>query len=329
MPYKIEELDFKRDVKGEQVRTRKIFENLKEKAINNIKLTEHEKDFFCLGVKLSQLEDGFVKDYDCCENFRFKSLYLTYFKDLTGKSTYEKVRGTYLYNPSVFEIKKDLKFLDLIKEKWYKTINITKHREKLLSEISKEVRNDLKELEKKKGKLFFRRDKEKYTLNKKKILLQSKYIYCISLQIFELFDNKEFIITLNKTKIEINEFSIIHILNRHFAEITKVNTTKTFHNEDFEPKLLSKKLKDIFNEIDNSGIYAGESINKISFQYNGTDYQIWVNKRIKQIKGKGNVEFNRLETFYPLKDQQELTKLSTNYDLHKINDDLYVYKKKL
>ncbi|KGL58373.1 hypothetical protein [Polaribacter sp. Hel1_85] len=328
MPYKIEDLDFKSNIEGEQKRTRKIFEDLKDKSLNNEKLTEHEKDFFCLGVKGSNLDDGKLKDYSSCENYRFKDIYLSYLKDLSGKSTYEKVRGVGIYNPSSFEIKKDLAFLESVKNKWQKTISVTNHSEKLLREISKETRTDLKKIEKNKGKLLFNRDKKKYLLNKTATLLQSKYIYCISLQIFELFDSTEFVIKLNNQEIEIDEYSIIHILNRHYAQITKTNPTKSFHNEDFEPKYLNKRLRDIFIEIENSGLYSGDSIRKITFKFNNVDYQIWANERTKQVKNNGNIKFNRLETFYPLTDLEELNKLKNDYELLEINEELSIYLKK-
>ena len=328
MAYNIEDLDLKNDSEEEQIRTRKIFEDLKVKAQKGEELTEHEKDFFCQGVKLSQLDDGKIEDYNCCGNFKFKHTYLSYFHDLTGYGSYQKVRGTELYTPQRPEIENDLKFLESDVSQWNATISKTNHSDDLLQQISKETRNDLKTIEKNKGRLLFRRDKAKYMLNKRATLLQSKYIYCMALQIFEMFDKQEFIIQLNGFNIEINEFSIIHIVNRHYSEITKSNPTKSFHNEDFEPRYLNKQLGVIFNQIDESGIYQGQSINKIAFKYKNVDYQIWINERDKQIKGKGNVKYNRLETFYPITDTSELSKLNSDFALTKINDDLSVYIKK-
>ncbi len=47
MTYKIEELVLpKNDNFEEQQKARKIFEDLKNKINSNIKITEHEKDFF-------------------------------------------------------------------------------------------------------------------------------------------------------------------------------------------------------------------------------------------------------------------------------------------
>lgn len=328
MPYKIDDLDIKNNSEEEQIRTRAIFEDLKSKAENGEDLTEHEKDFFCQGVKLSQLDDGKIEDYDCCENFKFKLTYLSYFQNLTGFGVYEKVRGTEIYNPERREIDSDINYLKNVANTWNTAISKNNHSEELLQQISKETRNDLKDIEKSKGRLLFRRDKEKYQLDKRKTLLQSRYIYCMALQIFEMFDKKEFLLQLNGEDIEINEFSIIHIINRHYSEITKANPTKSFHNEDFEPKYLNKQLGDIFKTIDESGKFRDCSINKIAFKFKNVDYQIWINEREKQVKGKGNVKFNRLETFYPITEKTELLKLNSDFDFSKINDDLGVYIKK-
>lgn len=60
--YSIDELNLKDSSEEEQIRTRKIFDNIKERSINELFISEHEKDFFCLGVKLSLLDDGKIED---------------------------------------------------------------------------------------------------------------------------------------------------------------------------------------------------------------------------------------------------------------------------
>ena len=74
--FDISELTLHNNSEEEQIRTRKIFEILKQKAISNEFLSEHEKEFFCTGVKLSLMNDGNLEDYQCCENPKFKFLYL-------------------------------------------------------------------------------------------------------------------------------------------------------------------------------------------------------------------------------------------------------------
>lgn len=325
MSYKIDELVLLNDSIEEQERTRIIFEDLKSKAKTAEAMSEHEKDFFCKGVKLSKLDDGKIEDYTCCNNYKFKMIYLSYFQDLTGLGQYEKIKGTSIYNPDRKEIDRDIDYLKNEANNWIFVISKTNHDNDLLQQISKETRNDLKNIEKTKGWLLFHRDKEKYILRKRASLLQSKYIYCMALQIFEMFDRKEFIINLNGFDIEINEYSIIHILNRHYSEITKPDSIKSFHVEDFEPKYLNIQIGTLFQEIENSGFYKDSSIKRISFRYKNIDYSILVNERTKQVKGQGNISFQRLDTFYPVVEKKELSGLIEKFDLKKINNDLSIY----
>jgi len=325
--YKIDELKFKNDSFDEQIRTRTIFESLKEKAIKLEPLCEFEKDFFCQCLSVSRLNDGSLEDFKCCENYKFKIAYLAYFHDLSGFGNYEKVKGHQYYTPNRREIDRDIEYLSSVADEWLNTINIANHKEELLQQISAETREDIKEFSKSKGFLLFRKDKLNYKINFRKTLLQSKFIYCLALKIFEMFDKKEFILTLNGQEIEMNEYSIIHILNRHYAQITKPNSRKSFHNEDFIPQYLNKQLGEIFSLIDSSGLYK-DPIHKISFKYKNVNYLIYVQKRFKQVKGnKGNIEYNRLETFYPIIESKENSDLITNFECHKINDDLSIYSK--
>jgi hypothetical protein len=327
MSYKIEDLDVKDDSEEEQARSRIIFEDLKDKAVKKEKISEHEKDFFCMGVRLSLLDDGRIEDYDCCSNYKFKITYLTYFHDLTGFGAYSKPRGTALYQPGKKEIGRDIEYLRTMSIGWLREVETTNHSEQTLQLISAETRSDLKEIEKKKGRILFARDREKYTLDRRKVLLQSRFIYCRTLQIFEMYGEEDFILRLNGQEIEITEASIIHILNRHFSKITKPHSQKSFHIEDFDPKILNKQLKTIFETIENSGVYVGQPIDKIAFKYDKIDYLVWTKKRIKQVRGKGNIEFIRLETFYPVTDAEELNGLKENYELMIIDDSLSVYIK--
>ena len=326
--YSIEELDFKNDSEEEQIRTRKIFENIKERCKNGKPVSEHEKDFFGLGVKLSWRNDGKMKDYPCCENYLFKLTYLSYLRDLLGNGEYGKVKGRAIYKIEEMEKDRNISYLSKVANSWLKIINITNHSDELLKQISTETRGELKKIDSNKGLLIFKKDKERYQLNKRRILLQSKYIYCTALLIFEIFDNKDFIFYLNGQDIEINEYSIIHILNRHFSEVTKQNFDKSYHGEDIKPKYLNKILKEIITNIDESKHLENKSINNVNFRYKEKDYAIWINKRTKQIKGKGNVKYNRLETFYPIENMGELKKLKDEFDYRQVNEDIGVYVKK-
>lgn len=328
MAFETDELRVKDNTNAEQIRTRKIFEILKEKAIKQEELTEEEKDFFCLGVKISNCNDGGWEDYACCDNYKFKSLYLTYFRDLTGGSPFTKVNGMTIYKIEPNEAQQDLQYLYDKSDEWDLIVQKTNHNRQLLHQISVETRNDLKNL----ANLPeftndpFIKGSFKYIFKRRAILLQSKFIYCIALEIFEKLKPADLLLEINSTQIEFNEFSLIHILNRHFAEIAKQFTTnKSFHNEDFKPRILSVQIKDILRDIDVSKSLSGSCIDKIGFQQNGIDYLIWTSERQKSVKGKGNIIYRRLETFYPVTDATEKNKLIINCNLKPITEVLSVY----
>lgn len=327
--YTIDELKLKDSSDEEQARTRTIFENIKERANNKELISEHEKEFFCMGVRLSKIEeDGKIEDYSCCDNYKFGHLYLSYFHDLSGNGNYEKIRGVEIYKVGVLEKRRDIEYLSKIASRWEAVIKETNHNEEVLKQISKETRSELRELDKNKGSLIHRKAKERHALNKKRILLQSKYIYIKSLLFFERFQDDDLILELNSQIIEINEYSIIHILSRHFSEITKQNPNKSYHKEDIDPSFLNIQLKEIIEKIDETKFLDGKEINSVYFKYKGTIYVIWINKRIKQIAGQGNVSYNRLETFYPVGNQVDIESLRIEYTYHQINDDIGVYVKK-
>ena len=77
--FSINELQLKNDSVEELNRTREIFDVLKEKAIKGEPLSEHEKEFFCLLLKLSLLNDGNWDTYSCCDNYKFQFLYFLAF----------------------------------------------------------------------------------------------------------------------------------------------------------------------------------------------------------------------------------------------------------
>lgn len=329
MAFETDELRMKDDTNAEQIRTRKIFDMLKGKAINKKTLTEQEKEFFCLRVKISNFNDGTWEDYPCCDNYKFKKLYLTYYRDLTGGSMFYKVKGMNVYKIESNEAQQDLLYLYEKSDEWELIVQKTNHKEKLLQQISAETRNELKKL----NKLIeftnspFIKGTFRYIFKRRAILLQAKYIYCIALEIFETLNPSDLLLEINFVQIEFNEYSLVHILNRHFSEITKqYNTKKTFHNEDFKPRILSVQLKEILLDIDDSKLLSGKSIEKIGFQKNGIDYIICTSERKKSVKGKkGNIIYRRLDTFFPVSDTTEKNKLISTCELKAINKTLLIY----
>lgn len=330
MSYSIDELEQKNDTDYEQVRTRKIFENLKNKAIAGKKLTEHEKNFFCKGVKLSLLDDGNWDDSEVCDNPKFKFLYLVYYRDLAGGSKYYKPFKTNIVQVPIPEAQSDLKYMIQKAEEWKSLIVKSSHSDQLLQQSAKEARNEIKAL----NNLPeiendpFAKGKFKYRYKKWAILLQSKYLFHLAQEILETNSNRPFVLIIGGHNIELNEFSIIHILNRHYSQITKqFDSRKSFHSEDFKPRFLGNELQDIFNRIEHH-LSNEFDPSKIVFDFNNQTYEIWTSIEVKGVKGKGMVKYRRLNTFYPVTDKTELDKIYRDYKKSKIDEEISFWNKK-
>lgn len=325
--FPIDELVHVRNCSGaEQIRTRKIFESLKQRAINKEFLSEHEKDFFYEGVVLSKLDDGKPEDYECCDNPKFKWIYLIYCDDVTGSSKYYDIKGKNVYRVQPPQLQDDLAYLYTKADEWEQIVLKENHSDQLLQQCCKETRLDLRSLDDEKNNAPFLMGSFLYQSKRRGIILRSKYLYLKALEIFEAIPTSELILRLNKEEIEINEYSIIHIASRHFAALSQqYESGKSYHDKIFLPWLLPSQLRNIFLLIDQCGFYKNGSIEKIAIEYDGHPYMIWTGIKTKYVKDIGKVNYRRLETFYPLTDTNELIKLHVDYTLHKLSEHLSLY----
>ncbi|WP_461137297.1 hypothetical protein, partial [Spirosoma terrae] len=199
-PFAVDELKLNDGSEEEQTRTRAIFEQLKKVAQNNGPMTEYEKNFFCLGVKISLLNDGQVSDYQCCDNYRFKDLYLTYASDITGAGIYKKIYNTQYLSVPNEEKWRDLDKLYELAKDWDKVINKTNHTEQLLQKCSKEARdtisviNDLPEFNLENDP--FARGRFLYKYKKWSNLLHSRFIYLMAKEIIQGSTHGDFMFNL-------------------------------------------------------------------------------------------------------------------------------------
>ncbi len=328
--FRPEELRIRDASDQEQKRGREIFEKLKKLTIAKEPLSQHEKNFFCLCVKVSLKNDGSINDYPCCEDYIFKELYLTYCHDLTGASNYTKTSGRIILDVKNDEKIKDLDQLINLASEWEKVIEKNNHSGKLLQCISKETRELIKSLDSEfnERNIPFAKGAFLYKYKKWGILLYSKFVHLMIKEISEQSINHDLAFTLCNLRIEMDECTLAHILLRHYGEGAKrLNTQKSHFYGEFHPRNLHENFKNIISLIDASGILQANEILKLPFLYKGKSYLIWINEDTKQVKGKGNVKFYRLKTFYPVTDQDVLKDLQDNYIIIRINDNLSIYKK--
>lgn len=334
-PFPLIHLEIPSDSEEDQIKARKVFDALKKAATGNQFMTEREKEFFCRCVKNSLLNDGDVNDYPNCDNFTFKELYLTYWHDIFGTGHYTKLYGYEEKVVPIIERVSDLEKLKSIATSWEVVISQTNHSEKLLQSVSKEARDVIKALNDKpefnveinpfiKGSNF-------YKYKKWSLLLFSKYIYLMAKEIFEYTNESHFRFNLCGVTIEMDELSIVHILQRHYGEgVKKFQTGKSHFYGEFEPQELNTKFRYILGKIDQSDILSPNDIFKFPFSYKGINYMIWISEKYKQIKGhKENLKFLHLSSFHPITDVGLLTDLKNNYILTPIDSEISVYQKVL
>ncbi|MCC5918301.1 MAG: hypothetical protein JJU02_13360, partial [Cryomorphaceae bacterium] len=198
-----------------------------------------------------------------------------------------------------------------------------------LREISIETNRDLKQLKKKYSGLnkIFRKQQDDYGLKKDKIILQSKFIYLLVIEVIQNNPKEDFEIPFNNEIIEFTIYSLVHIISRHYAEPIKGNEEKTYHYGNFYPTELHIDLKKILVQIGNLKKIDINETDNIIFIFKGTYYQLYVQKRHKQVKGKGNVEIFRIQTFFPIYEKEKVKEIKSTYNLIQIDEDLSVFTK--
>jgi len=297
-------------------------------------IAEYEIDLFGQWIHIGKLVSGNSigtwDDFACLAGYKFRFLYLVYYDDVSGESTYLKPKGEVYAIVNPIEVKQDIKYLAKEAEDWKVIVDQERqHSDPLLNQVAIETRNELKLFEETRPPLHDQQKLKQYKYLKRRLYLHSKYIYLMAKGVFESFDKKDFTFSLNGQEIVINEYSIIHILNRHFAQLVKPHSDKSFHNMNIAPRYLNKDIKSIMEKIDNSGLYIGHPIRNINFVYKGDKYALWTERKTIQVKGQGNVQINRLQSFYPIEEQDTISRLNTEFVLKKVDDDISVYVPKV
>ncbi|HMV89119.1 MAG TPA: hypothetical protein PK325_04570 [Cyclobacteriaceae bacterium] len=314
--------------KSENGPSRKIFLELLARAKKNEKLTFAEAEYLCNALRFTKLDDEGPGDFKICDDYIFRNLYLRYVFDLNGVTPIKKNKTEFT---PVAEKRIEVQKLDEFFQDWEKVVERSNHPNQALNYLSKETRSEIKELEKlpEFNQYGFLRRCNHFDYRKKKIVLHSKFIYIKYQEVMSELSEADQTYELNGEQIEFTEYSFIHILFRHYAEIVKQTpNNKSYHIPDFSPDEIVGRLKEIFKRIDESTKFVGQPIHEVNFRFKGVIYRIWINDRIKSVKGKGNVVFNRLETFFPLAEKTELEDLKNNFIELEIDPELSVFTTK-
>lgn len=333
MKYTIKEIeDSMRDSSDVKLqKAHEIFRDLKKHINNNDKLDLHEIEHFC-NLEFIGYEKGFegfdIHSYPICEDYWFEWAYREYWMDLHGirQHTFALTGKEY----STDRVQSDLNKLQELATEWEKIIEKLNHTDITLAEISKETRLELKNHKKKPifNYLGFFRMCFNYEYEKLVILLRSKYIFQLTREFFHYRNADSLKLHLGKRVIEFTSNSLIHILSRHYEFSKKyVNRDKSFHIELIQPRKIYDILDFIFKQIDEHKLSCIKD-DKIYFEYERVLFTVWISKAQKQIKGKkGNFEYERIASFYPTENNDELEDIQNNYSKENCNETTSIYYK--
>lgn len=321
--------EISKDARRMETEGKKVFDSIHHKITRKQPLSQMEREFFCknlFDLNIFGRAPFDWKSFEFCEssNEIFKSLYLQYWHDHNGVKEHRNAVGNIIApTEKIFHVE----YLKKVADNWKRLISDKRHPDQIFLKIAKETTDEIKKFNK---KPIFRPygylvQNFYYKGQLRKLLLRSKYIFLITTEIFEEYGSPV-ILSLNGFQIELDEVSLNHILNRHYAFAEKqIEENKSFHTKLIPPRKLIELLKKIFEKIEKSNLYNGEPVNRINFVYNDQPFGIWINKRNKQVAGRGNVEFFRLKTFFPIGWEKELNQIKSETDLITIDDELSVF----
>ncbi|MBO9733189.1 MAG: hypothetical protein J7623_31395 [Chitinophaga sp.] len=320
------DLENRNDTPAEKNRLRAIYDDLVARGSAGIPLSAIEQAHVQAGLRF--LGEPLGK-YAFAEEGRFKEIYLTYFHDITGGSRYVKTdgRGNLRTVPQM-ERDSDLQYLIDEAEKWERLIQPGGHTDLLLQEATKEAKADRKTLDRLENIASRPGHSGTYYYKYKVwgLYLRSRWMYLLAKEILENTDPGDCFYQFCGETIEFTEFSLMHILNRHFAEVTKQFVSgKDYHPEDFKPRILTAQIKAIVDSIDKTGLFTPQVRTEINLKFEGTVYQLWATMQNRNIPGRGIVPYKRLQSFYPVSDPAVLAKLTTGFREETVSAVLSVF----
>ena len=264
-----------------------------------------------------------IDDFPSLVDFVFESIYILYHGDLDGQYAINDAFGLIPLDKK----KEDVRRLNKFFSEWREVVLKSNHKEALLNEVTAEARKELKLLQKlfEDGQVDYREIDQK----EKSIVLHSKYLYLNVKEFFEENEGKPVVVKYHDCEIEINTHSLTHIMFRHYAgSVKQFDTNKSFHfDTGLDHKSIPFVLKNILETISSRMVLEKESHNYIAFRHRRNLYAIWIQETEKPFKGK-QVKFNRLETYYPILDQDEINRILTEREELRITPDLSVFRRK-
>lgn len=286
-----------------------VFEELKRRVDNGIELSYTESRYFYTVVKL--VVDGIygkVEDYDVCYEHDFMNLFRIYAPNnlgcnLSAKDKYGEVIP-------LEQRRKDAIKLDAYFSNWTAILNspITDSKIQVIKNEIEKDNTKLLPLAAIYGANYMRSQR-------RMVYLRAKYVLNTALGILDL-NGEEIDVGTTSFTVRFNPKSQIHILYRHYGQIMKPSQIvgEDYFTEDFNYEKLGSIIKEFLNKIHNCG-YSVPLNDAIHIKFKNLVYTIVIRR-------------STVITFYPVSKTVKLQILASQYNLHHIDDDLYLYVKK-
>jgi len=288
---------------------------LHTKYQNNEPFTEEERCFFCENLCAEDIEK--IK---FCKDEYYLRLFVKFHH--TFSDDYPKIPKFVITHREL------LRFHSLIND-WKQVVKKTNHSGRLLQFVSKETREEIKRLKQSFSILLIGYSTYEHIKREQRIYMFSKFLYllCKSILVNYPFPGYKFI--FQSKDIYFDEFSFAHILFRHYGQIMKQYETGKSYFDDFffDYRKLPEKIEEILINIERSGLFTENDFENIIFRFNGKVYSIYIQKETRQEKGKGNVEYLRINTIFPVLEAEKIAELNAGYHEEAINKELYVFIK--
>ena len=230
------------------------------------------------------------------------------------------------------EVSRDRAFLKKVAQEWAASCLDEKTSDEDMKIIGKETRDTLR---KKRIEDYIAGNLSKEDMQDVFIgLLKSYYIYYEASKIMTEIKKRKAPIkfTLNGAEIEINLYSLVHIVNRHYGELISpqfIKSGKTFHNPKIEPGKINLFIDSFIKAIQAKGMekqVVFRANNSILFRYYDNDYALFIKDY------KYNKSILVIETFFIIdaenQNSRRLIDKIQNSHIIELNQNLYLYVEK-
>lgn len=284
-------------------------DNLMAKYQSGKELTNEEIEMFC-----SCMNPELVKNYPICDDKRFYRLYLENF-------------AANQQGPQISESKQN--DLNGFYTAWEIVILNERHSDNLLKFLTKETRDEIKNLKRSFAENDISIESDEFKNKRRTSILRSKFIYLKIKSVLNQLGQSEFKLMFNGSEVEVDEYTYVHLLFRHFGQLTKPEDfNKTYFTQEVQIEEIPDVIQFLLESVDISGFSDNEFNYKIAFKYKDRFYRIYFKEATRQEKGKGNVKYLRVNTFYPIEEPTEINDLKNNYEEKTLQDYLKLYIKK-